>query len=115
MDHYVFGVLMNFLLMYVCYDLRLCFDFYIGRMMSYVATIKWTMPKRYLTPVFLPSFYIKSYQKHYLVAEYFMTAPTHITPELFYMKAKQDQADLIWKALFIDRMPISEATRGVGM
>jgi hypothetical protein len=57
---------------------------------------------------------LKSYQQHYLVAEYFMTAPTCITPELFYTKTKQDQADLIWKALFIDRMPISEATRGVG-
>jgi hypothetical protein len=52
--------------------------------------------------------------KHYLVAEYFITAPTTMTPELFYSKTKQDQADLIWIALFEDRMPLSEATRGVG-
>jgi len=50
---------------------------------------------------------------HYLVAEYFMTAPPTITPEGFYAKSKQDQADLIWQALFIDRSPISEACRGV--
>lgn len=50
---------------------------------------------------------------HYLVAEYFMTAPPSITPVLFYAKNKQEQANLIWKALFIDRTPISEACRGV--
>ena len=37
-----------------------------------------------------------------------------MTPELFYIKPKHGQADLIWKALFVDRMPLSEATRGVG-
>ena len=48
------------------------------------------------------------------MAEYFITAPTDITPELFYIIPKHEQADLIWKALFVDRMPLSEATRGVG-
>lgn len=36
-----------------------------------------------------------------------------MTPEGFYAKSKQDQADIIWKALFIDRSPLSEACRGV--
>ncbi|KAG7340168.1 hypothetical protein IV203_037250 [Nitzschia inconspicua] len=50
---------------------------------------------------------------HYLVAEYFMTVPASITPESFYDMPKQQQADLIWQALFIDRSPLSEACRGV--
>jgi hypothetical protein len=48
-----------------------------------------------------------------LVSEYFVTASS-ITPEQFFAMTKQTQADLIWKALFIDRSPISEACRGVG-
>jgi hypothetical protein len=50
---------------------------------------------------------------HYLVAEYFITASASMTPDFFYGLTKQDQADLIWQALFIDRSPISEACRGV--
>ena len=50
---------------------------------------------------------------HYLVAEFFMTAPPSITPQNFYEKNKREQADMIWKALFVDRTPISEACRGV--
>ena len=50
---------------------------------------------------------------HYLVAEFFMTAPPEITPEHFYALTKQDQADFIWEALFCKRSPISEACRGV--
>jgi hypothetical protein len=50
---------------------------------------------------------------HYLVAEYFVTAPPSVTPETFYALTKQKQADRIWKALFVDRSPISEACRGV--
>ena len=42
-----------------------------------------------------------------------MTAPASMTPETFFAKSKQEQADLVWKALFMDRTPISEATRGV--
>ena len=36
-----------------------------------------------------------------------------MTPEAFYAKSTQEQADIIWKALFIDRSPVSEACRGV--
>lgn len=50
---------------------------------------------------------------HYLVAEYFITAPASMTPELFYSKSKQQQADIIWDALFVQRLPMSEACRGV--
>ena len=42
-----------------------------------------------------------------------MTAPASVTPENFYDLSKQDQADMIWKALFLDRSPLSEACRGV--
>jgi len=50
---------------------------------------------------------------HYLVAEYFVTAPPSVTPESFFALSKQNQADLVWKALFLERSPISEACRGV--
>lgn len=50
---------------------------------------------------------------HYLVAEYFMTAPSDVSPESFYSLTKQEQANIIWKALFVDRTPLSEACRGV--
>lgn len=50
---------------------------------------------------------------HYLVAEYFITAPASMDPETFYKLSKFEQADAIWQALFIDRSPISEACRGV--
>lgn len=42
-----------------------------------------------------------------------MTAPPSMTPEAFYALTKREQADIIWRALFIDRSPISEACRGV--
>ncbi len=50
---------------------------------------------------------------HYLVAEYFVTAPPSVTPQNFYAQSKQEQANLLWKALFVDRSPVSEACRGV--
>ena len=50
---------------------------------------------------------------HYLVAEYFITAPSDVTPETFYAASTQVQADMIWKGLFVDRSPVSEACRGV--
>jgi hypothetical protein len=50
---------------------------------------------------------------HYLVAEYFMTAPSDVSPESFYSLTKQEQANIIWKALFVNRTPVSEACRGV--
>jgi hypothetical protein len=43
-----------------------------------------------------------------------MVAPVAMTPEILYAKTKQEQADIIWKALFVERTPLSEATRGVG-
>ena len=42
-----------------------------------------------------------------------MTAPPSISPEAFYAQNKRKQADMIWKALFIERSPVSEACRGV--
>lgn len=49
---------------------------------------------------------------HYLIAEYF-TYEKIISPADFYAKSKKEQADLIWKTIFIDHTPISEAARGV--
>ena len=62
---------------------------------------------------FLTTVILFLFSQHYLVAEYFMTAPSTMTPEDFYAKSKQEQADIIWQALFIDRSPVSEACRGV--
>ena len=36
-----------------------------------------------------------------------------MTPSKFYSLSKQQQADIIWDALFIQRSPVSEACRGV--
>jgi hypothetical protein len=48
---------------------------------------------------------------HYLVAETFR----HVEMSYgdFFAMAKKEQADLVWKTLFVDRSPLSEATRGV--
>ncbi len=48
---------------------------------------------------------------HYLVAEVFRVAP--IPYETFWAMSKREQADHIWKNLFVDRSPVSEACRGV--
>ena len=48
---------------------------------------------------------------HYLEAELFRFAA--ITPEQYWQLSKREQADAIWKALFVENTPISEATRGV--
>ncbi len=48
---------------------------------------------------------------HYLVAE--AMRYTDMPYEKFWSMSKREQADFIWKTLFIDRTPISEATRGV--
>mmetsp|Transcript_10337 Transcript_10337/g.15543 ORF Transcript_10337/g.15543 Transcript_10337/m.15543 type:complete len:421 (-) Transcript_10337:68-1330(-) len=42
-----------------------------------------------------------------------MTASSEVSPEKFYAQSKQKQGDAIWKALFLDRSPVSEACRGV--
>jgi hypothetical protein len=48
---------------------------------------------------------------HYLIAELFRAAD--VTPERFWEMPKAAQADLIWESLFVQRTPLSEATRGV--
>lgn len=48
---------------------------------------------------------------HYLVAEALRWGAT--TPEGFWKRSKREQADLVWKTLFIDHSPVSEACRGV--
>ena len=48
---------------------------------------------------------------HYLTAEAFRTA--EISYDRFWRMSKTDQADLVWKTLFVDNVPTSEATRGV--
>ncbi|HTP88453.1 MAG TPA: hypothetical protein VMJ34_15975 [Bryobacteraceae bacterium] len=48
---------------------------------------------------------------HYLEAELFRSAT--ITPEAYWALSKTAQADLIWRTLFVENAPVSEATRGV--
>ena len=48
---------------------------------------------------------------HYLVAEAFRS--TDMPYEKFWQLGKQEQADHVWKTLFMDRSPLSEACRGV--
>jgi hypothetical protein len=51
---------------------------------------------------------------HYLVAEVYRVVPASKLPyEQFWKMSKRQQADHIWKNLFIERAPISEACRGV--
>lgn len=48
---------------------------------------------------------------HYLEAELFRSS--QLTPEQYWPLSKSDRADKIWRALFVENTPISEATRGV--
>ncbi len=48
---------------------------------------------------------------HYLVAETFRFSD--VSPQEFFAKTKTEQADLVWRTLFVERAPISEACRGV--
>jgi len=51
---------------------------------------------------------------HYLIAEVFRVVPaTKLPYESFWKMSRAEQADHIWKHLFIDRSPLSEACRGV--
>ena len=50
---------------------------------------------------------------HYLVSEFFMVAPASISYDEFFGKSKEEQANLIWKFLFVERVPCSEAAIGV--
>ncbi|MBD3306679.1 glucuronate isomerase, partial [candidate division KSB3 bacterium] len=49
---------------------------------------------------------------HYLQAETFRFQPD-LAYQTFWQMTKTEQADLIWKTLFVDHSPISEACRGV--
>lgn len=48
---------------------------------------------------------------HYLEAELFRFSP--IRPAQYFALGKRDKADLIWRTLFVENTPVSEATRGV--
>lgn len=48
---------------------------------------------------------------HYLTAETFRS--TRVSPDRFWQMSKTDQADLVWKTLFVENVPTSEATRGI--
>jgi hypothetical protein len=48
---------------------------------------------------------------HYLIAEFFRQS--EMPYETFWKLSKKEQADAIWKSLFIDSSPVSEACRGV--
>ena len=51
---------------------------------------------------------------HYLVAEVFrVVTPQQLPYDDFWRMTKSEQADHIWKHLFLERSPISEACRGV--
>jgi hypothetical protein len=51
---------------------------------------------------------------HYLVAEVYRVVPaSKLSYDDFWKMTKQQQADHIWKNMFIERAPISEACRGV--
>lgn len=48
---------------------------------------------------------------HYLEAELFRFSS--LKPDQYWKLSKQEQADLIWRTLFLENTPVSEATRGV--
>ena len=48
---------------------------------------------------------------HYLEAELFRYSP--IRPEAYWALTREQRADLVWKTLFVENTPLSEATRGV--
>ena len=48
---------------------------------------------------------------HYLTAETFRSA--RISYEQFWAMSKTQQADLVWKTLFVDNTPTSEAAQGI--
>src|SRR6185369_12582060 len=48
---------------------------------------------------------------HYLTAEALRTA--RVPYEQFWAMSKTEQADLVWKALFVDNTPTSEAAQGI--
>ena len=67
------------------------------------------------TPEFGPSIQLWGIDElvtyHYLIAEQFRFC--RLKPEQFWAMTKRQQADHIWKLLFVERAPLSEACRGV--
>ncbi|MEN0109614.1 MAG: glucuronate isomerase [Planctomycetota bacterium] len=49
---------------------------------------------------------------HYLIAE-LLREDAGLTPKEFFAMAKPEQADLVWRRLFVEASPLSEACRGV--
>lgn len=51
---------------------------------------------------------------HYCIAEVYRIVPASVLPyEQFWKMSKTEQADHIWKHLFVENTPVSEACRGV--
>jgi hypothetical protein len=51
---------------------------------------------------------------HYLIAEVYRVVPAEELPYTqFWRLSRQEQADHIWKHLFVERSPLSEACRGI--
>ena len=48
---------------------------------------------------------------HYLEAELFRSS--NLSPDQYWSMSRAAQADAIWRALFVENQPVSEATRGV--
>ena len=48
---------------------------------------------------------------HYLIAETFRS--TNLSYAAFWQMTKAERADLVWKTLFVDNSPLSEAARGI--
>ena len=48
---------------------------------------------------------------HYLEAELFRSS--RITPAEYFGLSRREKANAIWRALFVENAPVSEATRGV--
>ena len=48
---------------------------------------------------------------HYLIAETFRS--TNLSHACFWKMTKAERADLVWKTLFVENTPLSEATRGI--
>jgi hypothetical protein len=48
---------------------------------------------------------------HYLIAEMFRS--TDCSYASFWKMNKAERADLVWKTLFVDNTPLSEAARGI--
>lgn len=48
---------------------------------------------------------------HYLIAETFRS--TELSPACFWRMTKTERADFVWKTLFVENTPLSEAARGI--